>query len=167
MRLRVKKNTMKKINKISKCCQAEMLVSTADDGTSCFICSKCNNPTDPTPSKNEKSWEKSFDGEHYNAFISVQYAEDCKNFIRTELQKARQEGYEEGLNLRKDYNDPELIARIGKKICQESLQQLLDEGVEDKNEGYDMRSNCDANYVNGFNASNQEWRALISKKLKE
>lgn len=33
----------------SKCCNAPLEVSTADEGTSCWICTACNKPSDPIP----------------------------------------------------------------------------------------------------------------------
>ena len=32
---------------LSQCCHAPLEVSTADEGTSCYICSKCHNSSDP------------------------------------------------------------------------------------------------------------------------
>lgn len=32
---------------LSKCCQAPLTVSTADEGTSCYICTSCGRDTDP------------------------------------------------------------------------------------------------------------------------
>jgi hypothetical protein len=36
-----------KIEPISACCRAPMFVSTADEGTACYVCASCNLPTDP------------------------------------------------------------------------------------------------------------------------
>lgn len=33
--------------RVSKCCNAPLTVSTADEGTSCYICTKCGNASDP------------------------------------------------------------------------------------------------------------------------
>lgn len=40
----MKEENQKELN---KCCQAKMLTATADEGTSCWICSECKNATDP------------------------------------------------------------------------------------------------------------------------
>lgn len=32
---------------LSKCCQAPLTVSTADEGTSCYVCTSCGRDTDP------------------------------------------------------------------------------------------------------------------------
>lgn len=39
---------MKEFYDKSNCCGAPLEVSTADEGTSCYICSRCDNPCDAT-----------------------------------------------------------------------------------------------------------------------
>ena len=50
--------------------------------------------------------------------------------VVSEIEQARKEGYEEGLNLRKDYNDPELIKQIQAQ-ARESLREEWVQKIKD------------------------------------
>jgi hypothetical protein len=43
---------------LSSCCKAPVTTSTADEGTSCYICTKCNRPCDTTPTNPSTVEEK-------------------------------------------------------------------------------------------------------------
>ena len=43
---------------LSKCCQAPLTISTADEGTSCYVCTYCKRDTDPMFEEKPKLPEK-------------------------------------------------------------------------------------------------------------
>lgn len=70
----------------SKCCNAELLTATADEGTSCYICSNCKNPTDPKYPDKECEHENpipcnpnSCDGVE---FVHYFHCEDCDKALK-------------------------------------------------------------------------------------
>ena len=44
----------------SKCCKSSFHISTADEGTSCWICSKCQNPRDPDSEPTQELWQDAY-----------------------------------------------------------------------------------------------------------
>ena len=45
---------------LSSCCKSSFHVSTADEGTSCWMCSKYNNPCDPYSEPTQELWQDAY-----------------------------------------------------------------------------------------------------------
>jgi|GEM_PF-5334177 len=61
----------------SKCCNAPLTVSTGDEGTSCYICTTCQHPSDPKPAQKGVSKEGK-NGDTNNC------CDDCKVLVGDE-----------------------------------------------------------------------------------
>ena len=96
---------MKEEQPKSKCCQAPLLVATADEGTSCWICTDCRSPSDPmdepitstyhSKEEVEKLFEEKFGMFNYvlakrdDQNWSTATDKDIKSFIHTIRQQDR------------------------------------------------------------------------------
>ena len=72
------------------------------------------------------------------------YIELCKNYLRHSLLTSYQQGIEEGIKK----------SNSGRRMYQQGVKDAIASLPEKKGEkdGYDLRSNCDNNYVIGWNA---------------
>jgi hypothetical protein len=91
----------------------------------------------------EKFWWKN-DGE--TAKFSASECHELEDFIRTEMEKAREEGYEAGLNLRKEYNDPKLLEKLVKQdraTLITAVEKEIREGdmIDEFEDGYNQAIN--------------------------
>lgn len=75
------------------------------------------------------TWEKEF--ERFREILKSPDDDETytfgqiKSFISKLLAEAREEGYKEGLNLRKEYNDPELIKKIAAQAKAETIEKAI------------------------------------------
>ena len=80
-----------------------------------------------------------------------------------------QEAYEAGLNLRKEYNDPELIRQIENKVRKETLSEVLkmlpkELKILKKHKGKSFCPQCENS---GFNYCLEEIKETIEKEIKK
>ncbi len=60
---------------LSKCCQKPLTVSTADEGTSCYMCTSCDKPSDPIPQEENNDAEAK---EEVESFYAMAHPEGCQ-----------------------------------------------------------------------------------------
>lgn len=92
---------------------------------------------------NQTPWEEEFDKKFPEVNVAPERLiqgspEEIKDFIRSreqairaeyegKIEEAREEGYEAGLNIRKEYNDPDLIKKITQQARTEVLEKMKTE----------------------------------------
>ena len=148
---------MRKNNPLtSACCGAEMRVSSADEGTACYICLKCFEPCDPKPSPSleiakEITKQHGFDGE----FPEDYHTSELQEAIQEALDSAFDRGRKSWVTEREDKNVLEELAALEE---QNALLELRVKELETASRHCSTES-CKAPLSNYCDHCNHLWQS--------
>jgi len=83
-------------------------------------------------SPTEEKWELEFDLEIQDCLVVHVFDTDQYKKIKSFIATQKELSFEEGLNLRKEYNDPKLLKQIEKKAFEEGVKSVQNKDKEEK-----------------------------------
>lgn len=99
-------------------------------------------------------------------FGNMRSPEDYKKHVKSFISKTRAEAYEEGVKFMMNNKDDLKIVRSAKQ----EVLALIEERFAKKKDNwqeYDMKSNCDSNYINGYDECRAEVLSLLQELKKD